>query len=25
LNVAGMYIVRVDVDLLKNYFKFAIK
>jgi hypothetical protein len=25
LSVAGMYIVRVDVDLLKNYFKFAIK
>jgi hypothetical protein len=25
LSVAGMYIVRIDVDLLKNYFKFAIK
>jgi hypothetical protein len=25
LRVAGIYILRVDVDLLKNYYKFAIK
>jgi len=25
INVAGMYILRIDADLLKNYYKFAIK